>query len=50
MASKIETEKKYIPDMTQNEIDQLNKSIKTASIKVIEDNIERMKKSWKNQT
>jgi benzoyl-CoA reductase/2-hydroxyglutaryl-CoA dehydratase subunit BcrC/BadD/HgdB len=49
MASKIETEKKYIPDMAQKEIDQLNKSIKSASIKVIEDNIERMKKSWKNR-
>ena len=45
MASEIETGTKYIPEMAQKEIDKLNKSIKTASIKVIEENIKRMKKS-----
>ena len=49
MASEIEKGTKYIPEMPQNEIDELNKSIKTASLKVIEDNIERMKKAWKNR-
>ena len=49
MASEIETGSKYIPEMAQKEIDKLNKSIKTASIKVIEENIKRMKKSWNNR-
>ena len=49
MASDIETGSKYIPEMAQKEIDKLNKSIKTASIKVIEENIKRMKKSWNNR-
>ena len=49
MASEIEKGTKYIPEIPQNEIDELNKSIKTASLKVIEDNIERMKKAWKNR-
>jgi len=49
MASEIETGTKYIPEMAQKEIDKLNKSIKTASIKVIEENIKRMKKSWNNR-
>lgn len=49
MASKIEKDPKYIPEMSQTEIDQLNKTIKAASIKVIEENIERMKKNWKNR-
>ncbi|PVX23358.1 MAG: 3-hydroxyacyl-ACP dehydratase [Candidatus Bathyarchaeum sp.] len=49
MASKIEKGSKYIPEMAQSEIDELNKSIKAASIKVIEDNIQRMKKTWKTR-
>jgi benzoyl-CoA reductase/2-hydroxyglutaryl-CoA dehydratase subunit BcrC/BadD/HgdB len=49
MASEIEKGTKYIPEMAQSEIAEVKESIKTASIKVIEDNIERMKKSWKNR-
>jgi benzoyl-CoA reductase/2-hydroxyglutaryl-CoA dehydratase subunit BcrC/BadD/HgdB len=49
MASEIEKGTKYIPEMSKSEIDDLNKSIKTSSLKVIEDNIEKMKKSWKNR-
>ena len=49
MASKIEKGPKYIPEMTESEIDELKESIKASSIKVIEDNIERMKKTWKNR-
>ena len=49
MASEIETGTKYIPDMAQSEIDQVKNSIKTSSIKVIEENIQRMNKSWKNR-
>ncbi|MCW4022130.1 MAG: double-cubane-cluster-containing anaerobic reductase [Candidatus Bathyarchaeota archaeon] len=49
MASEIEKGTKYIPEMTQSEIDDLNKSMKTSSLKVIEDNIEKMKKSWKDR-
>jgi benzoyl-CoA reductase/2-hydroxyglutaryl-CoA dehydratase subunit BcrC/BadD/HgdB len=49
MASEIETETKYIPEMSKTEIEELNSSIKEASLKVIEDNIERMKKAWKNR-
>lgn len=49
MASKIEKGTKYIPEMAKSEIDELNKSIKASSIKVIEENIERMKKAWKDR-
>ena len=49
MASEIEKGTKYIPEMAQSEIDELRESIKAASIKVIEDNIKRMKKAWKNR-
>ncbi|MEJ2126535.1 MAG: double-cubane-cluster-containing anaerobic reductase [Candidatus Bathyarchaeota archaeon] len=49
MASEIEKGTKYIPEMSKSEIDDLNKSMKTSSLKVIEDNIEKMKKSWKNR-
>jgi benzoyl-CoA reductase/2-hydroxyglutaryl-CoA dehydratase subunit BcrC/BadD/HgdB len=49
MASEIETGSKYIPEMSKNEIEELGSSIKAASMKVIEDNIERMKKAWKNR-
>jgi benzoyl-CoA reductase/2-hydroxyglutaryl-CoA dehydratase subunit BcrC/BadD/HgdB len=40
-----DTEKKYLPDMAQREIDELNSTIKTASTKIIADNIARMKKT-----
>ena len=49
MASEIEQGTKYIPEMSQNEIDETRESIKSSSLKVIEENIERMKKSWKNR-
>jgi len=49
MASEIEKGTKYIPEMTQREIEELRSSIKAASIKVIEENIKRMKKTWKNR-
>jgi benzoyl-CoA reductase/2-hydroxyglutaryl-CoA dehydratase subunit BcrC/BadD/HgdB len=49
MASEIETGTKYIPEMSKKEIKELESSIKAASMKVIEDNIERMKKAWKNR-
>ncbi len=49
MASEIEKGAKYIPEMSQSEIDELKNSIKASSIKVIEDNIERMKKTWKTR-
>ena len=49
MASEIEKGTKYIPEMSKSEIDDLNKSMKTSSLKVIEDNIEKMKKAWKNR-
>ncbi|MGD2066193.1 MAG: double-cubane-cluster-containing anaerobic reductase [Candidatus Bathyarchaeota archaeon] len=49
MASEIETGSKYIPEMSKKEIEELGGSIKASSMKVIEDNIERMKKAWKNR-
>lgn len=49
MASEIETGTKYIPDMPKNEIEQLRNSAKESSLKVIQDNIERMKKTWPNR-
>ncbi len=49
MASEIEKGTKYIPEMAQKEIEELRSSIKAASIKAIEENIERMKKTWKNR-
>jgi benzoyl-CoA reductase/2-hydroxyglutaryl-CoA dehydratase subunit BcrC/BadD/HgdB len=49
MASEIETGTKYIPEMSKKEIEELGGSIKAASMKVIEDNIQRMKKAWKNR-
>ena len=49
MASEIETGTKYIPEMSKKETEELESSIKAASMKVIEDNIERMKKAWKNR-
>jgi benzoyl-CoA reductase/2-hydroxyglutaryl-CoA dehydratase subunit BcrC/BadD/HgdB len=49
MASEIETGTKYIPEMSKKEIEELGGSIKASSMKVIEDNIKRMKKAWKNR-
>ena len=49
MASEIETGTKYIPEMSKKEIEELSGSIKASSMKVIEDNIQRMKKAWKNR-
>ena len=42
-------EKKYMPEMSQKEIDELKNSIKATSQKVIAENIERMKKTAKNR-
>jgi len=49
MASEIEVGSKYVPEMPQEEIEELGSSIKAASIKVIEENIRRMKKTWPNR-
>jgi benzoyl-CoA reductase/2-hydroxyglutaryl-CoA dehydratase subunit BcrC/BadD/HgdB len=49
MASEIEKGTKYIPDMHKEEINELNSKIKAASIKVINENIDRMKKTWPNR-
>jgi benzoyl-CoA reductase/2-hydroxyglutaryl-CoA dehydratase subunit BcrC/BadD/HgdB len=49
MASEIETGTKYIPEMSKKEIEELGGSIKASSMKVIEDNIQKMKKAWKNR-
>ncbi|MDH5690144.1 MAG: 2-hydroxyacyl-CoA dehydratase family protein, partial [Candidatus Bathyarchaeota archaeon] len=49
MASEIEVGSKYIPEMSQKEIEELGSSIKAASIKAIKENIERMKKTWPNR-
>ncbi|MCW4006106.1 MAG: 2-hydroxyacyl-CoA dehydratase family protein [Candidatus Bathyarchaeota archaeon] len=42
-------EKKYLPDMPQKEIGELNTSVKTTSQNVIADNIARMKKTDPNR-
>jgi benzoyl-CoA reductase/2-hydroxyglutaryl-CoA dehydratase subunit BcrC/BadD/HgdB len=42
-------EKKYMPELSQREIEELRSSIKTMSKKVIAENIERMKKTWTNR-
>ncbi len=49
MASEIEEGSKYIPEMSKKEIEELRSSIKATSIKVIEENTERMKKTWPNR-
>jgi benzoyl-CoA reductase/2-hydroxyglutaryl-CoA dehydratase subunit BcrC/BadD/HgdB len=49
MASEIEAGPKYVPEISQKEIEELGSSIKAASIKVIEDNIRRMKDAWPNR-
>jgi benzoyl-CoA reductase/2-hydroxyglutaryl-CoA dehydratase subunit BcrC/BadD/HgdB len=42
-------EKKYMPELSQKEIEELRNSMKTTSQKVIAENIERMKKTSKNR-
>jgi benzoyl-CoA reductase/2-hydroxyglutaryl-CoA dehydratase subunit BcrC/BadD/HgdB len=42
-------EKKYVPEIPQKEIEELQNSIKASSQKTIADNIERMKKTSKNR-
>jgi benzoyl-CoA reductase/2-hydroxyglutaryl-CoA dehydratase subunit BcrC/BadD/HgdB len=49
MASEIENGTKYIPEMSKTEIEELRNSIKAVSLKVMKENIERMKKTWKNR-
>jgi benzoyl-CoA reductase/2-hydroxyglutaryl-CoA dehydratase subunit BcrC/BadD/HgdB len=44
-----ETGIKYIPEMSQKEIDELRSSIKAASIRVTAENIERMKRTTSNR-
>ncbi len=47
---KTETEeKKYVPEISQREIEELRKSAEAMSEKVIADNIARMKKTWTNR-
>ena len=49
MASEIEEGSKYIPEMSEKEIQELQNTIKAASIKVIKENTERMRKTWQNR-
>jgi benzoyl-CoA reductase/2-hydroxyglutaryl-CoA dehydratase subunit BcrC/BadD/HgdB len=42
-------EKKYLPDMPQKEVEELNSTVKVASEKIMADNIERMKKTDPNR-
>jgi benzoyl-CoA reductase/2-hydroxyglutaryl-CoA dehydratase subunit BcrC/BadD/HgdB len=42
-------EKKYMPEMPQKEVEELNNTIKAASLKIIADNIGRMKKTSPNR-
>jgi benzoyl-CoA reductase/2-hydroxyglutaryl-CoA dehydratase subunit BcrC/BadD/HgdB len=42
-------EKKYMPEMPQKEIEELNSTIKTASEKIMTDNIAKMKKTDPNR-
>jgi benzoyl-CoA reductase/2-hydroxyglutaryl-CoA dehydratase subunit BcrC/BadD/HgdB len=49
MASEIEKGTKYIPDMPEKEAEDLKASIKDASLKVIQENIRRMKETWPNR-
>ena len=42
-------EKRYMPEIPQKEIEELRKSIKTSSQRVIAENIERMKKTSQNR-
>jgi len=45
MKEKQQQERKYVPEISQKEIDELRESIKAASQKVMADNIARMKKT-----
>ncbi len=49
MTSEIEEGTKYIPEITEKEMEELRSSIKTASINVIKENTDRMKKTWTNR-
>jgi benzoyl-CoA reductase/2-hydroxyglutaryl-CoA dehydratase subunit BcrC/BadD/HgdB len=49
MASKIEVGSKYVPEMSQKEIEELGSTIKASSIKLIKENIRRMKEAWPNR-
>lgn len=49
MAVKTEKEKKYIPEISQKEVEELKKSVEATSNKVIPQYIERMKKTWPNR-
>lgn len=49
MASEIEVGTKYVPEMAEQEIEDLRQSIKNSSINIINDNLARMKKTWKNR-
>lgn len=42
-------EKKYLPDMSQKEIEEMNSTVKSASAKIITDNIAKMKKTDPNR-
>jgi len=42
-------EKKYVPEISKKEINELRNSVKTASEKIIAENIERMKKTAENR-
>jgi benzoyl-CoA reductase/2-hydroxyglutaryl-CoA dehydratase subunit BcrC/BadD/HgdB len=42
-------EKKYMPELPQREIEEIQNTVKAASVKVIADNIERMKKTSPNR-
>src|SRR3990170_3794197 len=46
---KSNNEKKYIPEISQKEIEELRNTIKSASKKVMAENIERMKKTSTNR-
>jgi benzoyl-CoA reductase/2-hydroxyglutaryl-CoA dehydratase subunit BcrC/BadD/HgdB len=42
-------EKKYMPEISQKEVDELRNQVKAASQKIMTENIERMKKTAKNR-
>jgi benzoyl-CoA reductase/2-hydroxyglutaryl-CoA dehydratase subunit BcrC/BadD/HgdB len=42
-------EKKYMPEISQKEVDELRNQVKAASQKIMTENIERMKKTSKNR-
>jgi benzoyl-CoA reductase/2-hydroxyglutaryl-CoA dehydratase subunit BcrC/BadD/HgdB len=47
--SKTNAEKKYMPEMPPREVSEINQSVKSASIKIMADNIARMKKADANR-